>query len=91
MTSGNGECLLVRFLGPAEATMLQASIVEPEAIGIPDEDLELVSATIAEDEEAVAEQIQFQDLADEGRQAVDRLSQIGAAAGEVDALPVAQA
>lgn len=69
---------------PAKASSLQSAIVEPEAVMIPVEDLELVSSSIAEDEEAVAEEVGFEDLADECSQAVDRLSQIGAATGEVD-------
>ena len=75
---------LVRALGPTETSSLQASVVEPEAIMIPVEDLEFVAVSIAEDEEAAAEEIVLEDLADKGSQAVDGLSQIGVAAGEED-------
>ena len=91
LTSTDGECLRVHWLGPAEATALPASIIEPKAIGIPDEDLELVAAAIAEDEAAVTEEIEFQDLADACRQTVDGLSQIGAATGQIDLSAFAQA
>src|SRR5450432_1799970 len=81
----DGQGLLALLLGPAKASAFQTSVVEPESVGIPDEDLEFVSTSVAEDEEAVAEQIQLEDLADDGPQAVDGLSQIGAAASQVDA------
>ena len=68
---GDGECLLLSAVGPTEMSFLQSSIVEPEAVVIPMQDLEFVAISIAEDEEAVGEQILLEDLADECSQAVD--------------------
>ena len=51
---------------------------------IPDEDFELILSSVAEDEEAVAEEIEFEDLGDECGEAVNGLSEIGASAGEID-------
>src|SRR5258708_5928406 len=87
----DGSRVLVGSLWPAEASAFQASIVEPEAVMVPDQDLEFVFVAIAEDKQAVAEQIEIQDLADDCGQAVDGLSQIGVAASQIDAGAFAQA
>jgi len=84
LASADSKGLLFGPFGPAKATALQATIVEPEAVVVPVEDLELVSPAVAEDEEAVAEQIEFEGMANERRQTVDGLSHIGIAAGEID-------
>jgi len=81
---GDGECLLLRAIGPAEVSFLQSSIVEPEAVVIPVKDLEFVAISVAEDEEAIGEQILLEDLADDCSQAIDGFAQIGASTGEID-------
>jgi hypothetical protein len=70
----DGLGFLVFLLWPAEAPALQASVVEPETVVIPGEDLEFVPVFVAEDEEALAEEIQREDLTDDCGQAVDGLS-----------------
>ena len=84
LSSGDGEALFVRLLGPLEASAFEASVVEPETIVIPDKDFELITSSVAEDEEAVAEEIEFEDLGDQGSEAVDGFPEIGASAGEID-------
>src|ERR1043165_7434632 len=85
LTARDGKALVFGLVGPAEASALQASVVEPEAVVVPGEDLEFVFVSIAENEEAITEEVALEDLADNGGEAVDGFTQIGASAGEVDA------
>jgi len=56
---------------PFESASFQPSIVEPEAVGVPVKDFELVAASVAENEEAVGEHIEFETERDHRRQAVN--------------------
>src|SRR5258708_7421244 len=91
LSARNARCGCLGRLGPAEASAFQTAIIEPEAVMIPHQDLEFIAATVTEDKEAAAEQIQLKDLADQGGQTVDGFSQIGVAAGQVDAGAFSQA
>lgn len=61
--------ILIR-LRPSESTFFQPSIVEPEAVRIPVENLELVQAAITENEHAVIEWIELELKADNRREAI---------------------
>jgi hypothetical protein len=59
---------------PAEAASFQPAIVEPEAVVIPVEDLDLVALSVTKDEEAVGEEVEIEGVADECGQTVDRFA-----------------
>src|SRR5579862_5975077 len=84
LTSADGSGWALGARRPAKGSPLQASVVEPEAVGIPQEDLEFITTAVAEDEEASAEEIELEGVLHQGGEAVDGLAQVGTSTGEVD-------
>ena len=84
LTAADGGGLFALPLWPAELAAFEAAVVEPEPVVIPVEDLDLVSAMVAEDEEGAGEEVELIGVAYDGGEAVDGFAQIGAAACEVD-------
>ncbi len=56
---------------PFEAAFFQASIIEPEAVGIPEEDFDFIARAIAEDEPGLAQWIHLQHIGDDQRQSIN--------------------
>jgi hypothetical protein len=59
--------LVVGIPGPMELALLQAPVMQPEAIGIPLQNLELVASPVAEDEPIRAHRIKFERLSHQRR------------------------
>ena len=91
LASANDYALLPWLFWPLEATAHQSSVVEPEAIVVPGEDLDFVASSVAEDEEAACEEILLVNMGDDGGETVDRFAHIGSSAGEVNASGVVSA
>jgi len=81
---GNGLRGGVRGTRPLEAAALKATIVEPEAVMVPPQQLDLVSLFVAKDEPGFGERIEIEGELHEGGQAVDGLAHVGRAAGQMD-------
>ena len=71
---------------PRKAAAFQTSVVEPEAVVLPAQELEFVPLSIAEDEPGAYEQVKFESFLDQGGQTVNGLTHIGCAASQVNAL-----
>ncbi len=84
LSSIYGQGLTRGIIRPPEAPLLQTTIVEPEAVVVPTQNLEFVTIPIAEYEETFVENIQFEGMGYDGRQSVDGFSHVGSAAGDVD-------
>ena len=67
----------------AEASLLEALVVEDEAAAVPGEDLDAVAATAAEDEEMAAVQV-MSASAHEAPEPVDAAAEIDRASGQED-------
>lgn len=59
-----------------EFTLLEPTIMQPETVGVPVQDLELVAAPVAEDEPMCADRIKLQRLGHHQRQAIDRFPEV---------------
>ncbi len=73
-----------RIARPLEAAALEPLVDEQEAISLPQEPLDAVSAPAAEEKERAREGIHPELLLDDGGEAVDGFPHVGAAAGEID-------
>ncbi len=69
---------------PPEPAPLQAPVVQPEAIMLPVQDLQLVAFPVAEDEQGRRKGVQVEPLLHQDSEAVDGLTHVGAATGKVD-------
>lgn len=87
----HGEGGRARVGRPLKPAPLKAAIVEPEPIVLPMQNLELVPLAVAEDEETRSKRVQIEGLTHQDRQAVDRLAQVGAAAGQVHPIHTCEA
>lgn len=84
-TSGDGNGKLVASR-PLDGSTLETTIEQSEAVVIPVKQLQLVALAITEDKQTGAERAKAKAFLNKHGQAVDRLSQIGRSAGQVDLL-----
>ena len=75
--------LITGLLWPLELPAIQAAIVEPEAVMVPVQYLELVATPVTEDEEAAAEQVQIEAVLYYRGETVYGFAKVGSAAGEI--------
>jgi len=57
MPADGHRCGRIEGRRPGEATCFQAPIVEPEAVGVPEQDLQLVPLAITEDKPDLAQRV----------------------------------
>lgn len=69
---------------PTKAATLQATVIEPEAVVLPVQDLQLISFPIAEDEQGWRKGVQVEPLFNQNSKTVDGLAHVRSATGQVD-------
>ena len=69
---------------PFEPAFLQSAIIKPEAIGIPKENFDFITATVTEDEPCFTERIHVQYIRHNQRQAINGFAHIGDARDQVN-------
>ena len=74
---------IVGVLWPVEATFFLSTVVQPEAVRIPTQDLDPVAAPVTEHEPMLADRIEPEYLCHYQRQSVDRLAHVVVTCGEV--------
>lgn len=72
------------WLRPFKATFFQSAVIKPKTIGIPEQDLNFVSATVAEDKPGFTERVHLQHISYNQRQAINRLSHVSYARDQVN-------
>ena len=72
--------------GPLEATGLQPLVQQHKAVALPVQSFDTILPSAAEKEQRVGERIQPKLLFDQSGQAVNTKSEVGAAAGDYDAV-----
>lgn len=76
--------LVLPIPGPDETALLEAPVMQPEAVGIPLQDLELVALTPAEDKPVRPHRFHAQRLDHHQRQGVDGFAHVGDARRQID-------
>lgn len=69
------------FFGPTKLSLFQTTVIQPEAVVIPVENLNFVPAPVAENKKRGREGVQREAHADQSRQSVDGFAHIRDAAG----------
>src|SRR5690606_11908146 len=86
LAPAHGQCAVLLGRGPLEAPLLKAAIIETKPVVIPLQDLSFVPTAVTENKEGRRKRIELERLADQRRQAVNRLAHVRTAASQVDAL-----
>ena len=82
----DGQRLAGPRVRPIEQPFFQPAVVEPEAIVIPEQNLELVLFPVTEHKECVGEGIELEQFLDDDREPVNRLSEVCRSSSQIHPL-----
>lgn len=85
LTARHGQHSVAVLAGPRKAVLLEPLLPQDEAVALPDEELHLVAASVAEGEDVGREGIERQLLGDDDRQPADLLAEVDGLATEMHA------